>query len=338
MIRPLRQTVAWICLAVPICGAIGQDNSSPPITESVAMKGTARPATDRADLKRWLQNMIWYHRFTDQEVAVATGMELEQIRRAKSDLNISAVNNPTRASDAALLMLPYPGGKHPRIGFLDGALQPQRETKISVFCPWDSGSYVVIDVPEAIWSNLGLTYLAHTHIDTIWSAKNIKLPQQEWAEKPDGSLSSERKLPNGIVFGTRTKAHQDHIQMEMWLTNGSKETLTDLRVQNCVMLRFAKGFDQQTNDNKITRGSYVACKDTSGKRWLITAWEPNHRAWSNAPCPCLHSDPKFPDCPPDETQRLRGWFSFYDGSDIEAEITRIEKTNWKSRPFLNGQR
>jgi hypothetical protein len=52
-----------------------------------------------------------------------------------------------------LFVLPYPGGRHPRIGFLDGAVNPQRETKISVSTPWDEQSYVVVDLPEAIWSN-----------------------------------------------------------------------------------------------------------------------------------------------------------------------------------------
>ena len=337
MIRWYHPIALVICVAVGMTDAYGQVKAAPSITESMAMKGTARPPSDRADLKRWLQNMIWYHRYTDDEIAVATGLSRQQILAAESDLNITRDNAPNRATNSPLLMLPYPGGKHPRIGFLDGALQPQRETKISIFTPWDPTSYLVIDVPEAIWSNLGLTYLAHTHIDTVWSAKNIKLPQQEWQREPDGSLKSERKLPNGIVFGTQTKSHRDHVQMEMWLTNGSEETLTDLRVQNCVMLRFAKGFNNQTNDNKITRDSYVACKDATGKKWLITSWEPNHRAWSNSPCPCLHSDPKFPDCPPGETKRLRGWFSFYQGSDIESEINRIESTNWKSRAFLHTE-
>ena len=59
---------------------------------------------------------------------------------------------------------PYPGGRHPRIGFKDGAIRPQRETKFSVFVPWPDGGYVVVDVPEAIWmdteSGRELLYLA----------------------------------------------------------------------------------------------------------------------------------------------------------------------------------
>ena len=73
-------------------------------------------------------------------------------------------------------------------------------------------------------------------------------------------------------------------------------------------------------------------------RWVISAWSPLHRTWANPPCPCLHSDPKFPDCKPGQTQRLRGWLSFYEGSDIRTELSRIEQTGWRSGPFLrNGQ-
>ena len=62
---------------------------------------------------------------------------------------------------------------------------------------------------------------------------------------------------------------------------------------------------------------------------MITAWTPNHRTWGNAPCPCLHSDPKFPDCAPGETQRLKGWLSFYEGEDVQAEFRRIDGISWR---------
>src|SRR5262249_41132707 len=150
-----------------------------------------------------------------------------------------------------LLVLPYPGGRHPRIGFLDGAVRPQRETKVSVFAPWDEASYVVVDVPEAIWSNLGLLYLAHTHVPTVWSKQGIDLAPLDWNRRADGSLDIERRLPNGVVFGARVLPTRQAVRMELWLTNGTKERLTDLRVQNCVLLRGAAGFEAQTNDNKV---------------------------------------------------------------------------------------
>ncbi len=63
--------------------------------------------------------------------------------------------------------MPYPGGGI-LVAVLDGAIEPQRDTKFSLFTPWEESSYIVADVPEAIFSNLGLIYLAHTHIPTIW--------------------------------------------------------------------------------------------------------------------------------------------------------------------------
>lgn len=281
-----------------------------------------KPATE-PELRYWLENMVWHHRFAAEEINAAMGLPADEIAGALKKFDIRPDNKPKRPGDAPLLVLPYPGGRHPRIGFLDGAVRPQRETKISVFAPWDDTSYVVVDVPEAIWSNLGLTYLAHTHVPTIWTKQNVELPVLEWNRRADGTLEMERKLPNGIVFGTRVLPEKACVRMEMWLTNGTKAKLADLRVQNCVMLKGLAGFNQQTNDNKIFAGPYAACKSADGKRWVITAWEPLHRAWGNPPCPCLHSDPKFPDCEPGQTQRLRGWLSFYEGADINAELKRL---------------
>ena len=115
-----------------------------------------------------------------------------------------------------------------------------------MFTPWDENSYVVVDVPEAIWSNLGLTYLAHTHVPTIWTKQNVELERLEWNRGKDGALDIERKLPNGIVFGAKVSPGLEGVRMELWLTNGTKEMLTDLRVQNCVMLRGAAGFDRSS--------------------------------------------------------------------------------------------
>jgi hypothetical protein len=94
------------------------------------------------------------------------------------------------------------------------------------------------------------------------------------------------------------------------------------------MLKDAAGFAEQSNRNKRLAAPYAAVHDAGGTRWIITAWKPNHRTWGNDKCPCLHSDPKFPDCVPGQTQTLRGWLSFYEGNDIDAEIQRIESLHW----------
>ncbi|MFH1716866.1 MAG: hypothetical protein ABIF19_05910 [Planctomycetota bacterium] len=287
-----------------------------------------RPANDD-ELRYWLESMVWYHRFTNEEITAATGLINSEIGAAMKKFDIRRDNRPARNKDGTLTVLPYPGGRHPRIGFLEGAIDPQRETKLSVFTPWDCDSYVVVDVPEAIWSNLGLTYLAHTHVDTIWTKQGVTLPKLEWKRGPNGALDIERELPNGIAFGVKVKPTKEAVLMEIWLKNGTNQRLSDLRIQNCVMTKMAAGFEQQTNDNKVLTNPYTACRSTDGKRWIITAWEGCNRPWANPNCPCFHSDPKFPDLEPGQTARLRGWLSFYEGRDVEAEFKRIEATGWK---------
>ena len=300
----------------------------PAVEETSGVDNSRRPGND-AELRYWLQNMVWYHLFTDEEITAATGLTESEIAAAMKKFDIRRDNRPKRKKDEALMVLPYPGGRHPRIGFLEGAIDPQRETKFSVFTPWDPNSYVVVDVPEAIWSNLGLTYLAHRHIDTIWSKEDVTLRKLEWNRRADGTLDIERELPNGIVFGVKVTPTKDAVLMEMWLRNGTKQRLSDLRVQNCAMTKMAGGFEQQTNDNKVLTNPYAACRSGDEKHWIITAWEGCHRPWANPNCPCFHSDPKFPDLEPGQTAHLHGWLSFYEGSDVKAEFKRIEAMKWQ---------
>jgi hypothetical protein len=307
----------WFCLVFPTAVPAGE-----PVDQ--------RKPAHETELRFWLENMVWHHRFSVDEIVAATGMDTADVSAALKRLQISPHTKPKRPANSPLLVLPYPGGRHPRVGFLDGALRPQRETKISVFAPWDDSSYVVVDVPEAIWSNLGLTYLAHTHVPTVWTKQNIDLPKLEWTRRDEGTLEIERKLPNGIAFGVKIVPRSDAVQMKMWLTNGTKEKLTDLRVQMCAMLKSLAGFAKQTNDNKVLASPYAACKSDDGKRWVIMAWEPCHRPWANPPCPCVHSDPKFPDCGPGETKHIRGRLWFYEGTDVRAEFERLDKTGWRS--------
>jgi hypothetical protein len=288
-----------------------------------------RPPADEAGLRYWLENMVVFHRFTPEETSAATGLSPAEISAALRKFGLDGKTAPRPAPGEPLRVLPYPGGRHPRTGFLEGAVLPQRETKFSVFAPWADGGYAVADVPEAIFSNLGLIYLAHTHIPTIWDQQGIKLPPLEWNRRPDGSLDCERALPNGIAFGSRVVPAAAAVHLELWLRNGTREKLTGLRVQNCVMLKAAAGFAAQTLTNKLFQAPYAAARSADGRRWIITAWEPCDRCWGNDRVPCLHADPKFPDCAPGETVRLRGWLSFYEGADLGAELKRIDKIRWR---------
>jgi peptidoglycan/xylan/chitin deacetylase (PgdA/CDA1 family) len=292
-----------------------------------------RPPADDADLRYWLENMVWRHRFSPAEIGAATGLPEAEITRVLHELDIRPGNAPPRGPDDPLLVLPYPGGRHPRIGFLDGAIRPQRETKVSIFTPWDETAYVVADIPEAIWNEPDgrreLFYLAHTHIPTMWDRQGIELPRREWEREASGLLRCERVFPNTAILRVEVRPERSAVRMTMELTNRSEQTLRGLTVQNCVMLKGAPEFAALANDNKTFRDPYVACRSTSGNRWVITAWENCQRAWANPPCPCMHSDPKFADLAPGESSLLQGWLSFYEGTDLDAELQRIERTGWR---------
>jgi hypothetical protein len=256
-------------------------------------------------------------------------MTADEVNSAAERLAIDPAAPFLRRSTDFLFVLPYPGGRHPRIGFRDGAIRPQRETKVSVFAPWADGGYAVADVPEAVWFQTAgkpreLLYLAHTHVPTTWDKHQITLEPLEWIRRSDGSFTLERSLPNRVSLASKVVPAKDGVGMEFTVSNGSAETLTSLRVQMCVMLGHLNGFEGRTNDNKVFAAPFAACRDETGRRWIITGWERCVRAWGNPPCPCLHSDPQIEDCPPGESRSVRGWISFYEGTDIESELRRLK--------------
>src|SRR6185295_16052869 len=112
----------------------------------------------RADMPYWIASMRAHH-YTRAEAALVCG-------QPENEVAYSPAPEPPRTGPS-ILVRSYPGGRHPRTGFLEGAIDPMRGTKASVFLPWDPASYVVVDLPEALFTNAGLLFLAHTHVPTI---------------------------------------------------------------------------------------------------------------------------------------------------------------------------
>lgn len=296
------------------------------LAANLPLRDSRAPRSD-ADRDYWFDVMA-AHRYTLPEMEAATGLTRDQVANAAREATGRSTDGlGQKPAGGQLLVLPYPGGRHPRIGFRDGAIRPQRETKFSVFAPWNEGGYIVVDVPEAIWVQQGqgreLLYLAHSHIPTRWDRLGKSLPALEWNRPAQGKLEMERELPDGTTFGARVESREGEVQMELWIRNGTNETLRGLSVQNCVMLREASGFQAQSNDNKRFRSPLAVASNEAGDRWIITGWSHAERTWGNPPCPCLHSDPRFPDCEPGQTQRLVGRLAFYQGTDIETQLQQL---------------
>lgn len=246
------------------------------------------------ELSYW-RGVMSAHAYTPAEASEVSGL-------TESPTEPRRVNGPK--------ILPYPGGRHIRVGFLEGAVDPMRGTKASVFLPWAGAGYIVVDLPEAVITPTEIEFLAHTHIPTKWDNKHVAIPNRDWTRNNDGSLSSEWTLPDKITIGASIRVNGEIVYMECWIRNNGEETLRSPRAQICVLLKGAPEFAAQTIDNKTFAKPRAIVRSASRQRWIATEWEDCQRAWGNPQCPCMHSDPQFPDCAPGETVRRTGrlWF------------------------------
>ena len=111
--------------------------------------------------------------------------------------------------------------------------------------------------------------------------------------------------------------------MEFRVTNGSAEKLTGLRVQMCVMLAGLTGFDaadeRQQGVRRPVRRVQGRDRQAVGHHRLGAV-----RAGVGQPAvPVPARRPGGRGLPPGESRSVRGWLSFYEGADIDAELKRL---------------
>lgn len=276
----------------------------------------------RKNIDYWMENMVYFHHFSDDEIQKVTRYKLDVIDALKNELTKISGSG---FSNEKIIVKPYPGGRHPRIGFKEGMRSPMRGTKVSAFLPWNIDDYIIIDLPEAVFTQYGLTFLGHKHIPTVFDLQKIPVYNQDWHLLENGSMRNKWILPNHMSLEAEVYPDVRSINLKLSLINGSRDTVfTDLRTQVCVMFRNALEFNDQTNENKIFDCPVTAVHSKDSKRWIITAWEHCQNAWGNEDCPCMHADPVFPDCKPGERVQLSGKIWFYEGDDILAEIEKIK--------------
>jgi len=309
----------------PLLSVRFPDSLGTPLALPAEMEAT------QAQLRYWLENMLGYHRYSWEEAAAVTGFSVEKLKEQSAELGVET-RPPSEQFEQSIRILPYPGGRHPRIGHLEAAINPARGTKASIFLPWKDAGYVVIDLPETIESRSEdrIFFLAHTHVPTIWSENNLWLDNVDWSRSPEGGLSREQRLPSTMSLGASIHPSKDGVEMDLWVRNDSSETMRGLRAAICLMLKGAPDFNSQTRTNKVLRCPVSGVRSARGNRWILMGWEHCAVSGGNQNVPCLHADPIFPDCPPGETVRARGLISFFEGESVEGELQR------KSNFFANS--
>lgn len=284
----------------------------------------------RQNLDFWLRNMKYDHQFSVDEMIQATGLsgkELEEkLAILEPEVQQEILSETTDNSNNEFVKVkPYPGIRHPRINFKEGMLSPMRGTKVSVFLPWDPDEYVVLDLPEALFTQFGLTFLGHKHIPTIFDYQKIVIENRDWSITDKGSFHNVWDLPNNLRIGADIYPGEDELDLKLWLENNTDSVLTDLQSQVCIMLKMATEFNELANDNKTFDSPVAAVRSNDGDHWIITAWNGGNHEWGNEDCPCLHSDPRLPDCKPGETVIVTGKIWFYSGTDLGSKIESAKK-------------
>lgn len=76
----------------------------------------ARMPRDDGERRFWLTNMVRYHGFTREEIRLATGYRDDEIDRYLREYRLDPDAGPPPPADGKVVVMPYPGGRNPRIG------------------------------------------------------------------------------------------------------------------------------------------------------------------------------------------------------------------------------
>ncbi len=325
-------TLIGLLVSTAIAGEAGVEGETEPTPAPDAGKGALvvqaeEQEATRQDLNYWLENMVLHHRYSIEEAAAVCGLALDTVQEKLRELHLDQRPAPEEQSPSVVRVLPYPGGRHPRLGFLEGAVNPQRGTKVTLFLPWPDAGYVVLDLPEAIHSDKGLLFLAHHDegFPTMWEKAGMEIPNVDWSREASGRLSREQKLPNGARFGATVTPGEKQVDLQFWLENNTEDTLRNIRGQICLMLTGAPDFNYLSNARKIFQAPVAAAPSRQGNRWILVAFERAAFIWGNKDVPCIHSDPLLTDVHPGERVAVRGRIWFCQADDVADEIARAER-------------
>jgi len=214
--------------------------------------------------------------------------------------------------------------------------------------PWPCRDYVWLDFPEAIFTDSGLLYLSH--VSPKFPVVFPDLPKVQWQTIP-GGISYERTLANAIKFAGSVVKNSDSTGalLELYIENGSKTTLRNIKLQTCAYLRAVKEFSEFTADNKFVHTAesgwqaydkalaegrqsgrfrlgwrsgppaadlpvMVTVSNTQQQLVALSWYDDTYSLVCNPEHPCLHADPYFPDLEPGQSATIRGELLFFEGT------------------------
>jgi len=216
-----------------------------------------------------------------------------------------------------------------------------------VHLPWPKAGLVMLDFPEAVFSDQGLLFLSHESqcFHQLWP----NLPKAEW-QPIDGGIAFERKLPNNLVYGGSLAAGSDNrVDMKLWGRNEDDLAIGNLQLQVCVYMPKAPQFAANTMDNKyvhlagrgwmkfpealasgVKTGRWrlgwrsglpsadeplIVTESDDGHRLMAIEWgEATYSLVGNPAHPCMHADPDWPDLDPGQQCEITGRLYFYEGT------------------------
>jgi acetyl esterase/lipase len=218
---------------------------------------------------------------------------------------------------------------------------------------WPSRDYVWLDFPEAIFVESELIFLGHA--SPVFMARFRDLPKVEWQNIP-GGIAHERVLPNGLKFGASAVKNHDSTgaELKLYIENGTKDKLKDIKLQTCAYLRALKEFTDFTADNKFVHlrelgwqqfeeepssdyksGRFrvgwragpasadlpvmVTLSNAQQRLVALTWYDNTYSLVSNPQHPCMHADPFFPDLEPGQRVEIRGELLFFEGTIEQFE-------------------
>lgn len=83
--------VASLCILLCVSGPVWSGQKDELETDNFR-----KPASD-ADLRYWLENMVWHHRYSNAEITAATGLSADEIEKATKRFGISPDTKPKRS-------------------------------------------------------------------------------------------------------------------------------------------------------------------------------------------------------------------------------------------------